>query len=137
MHLGITGTRKGLTEDQFNAIYNFVVDNVGISHLHEGDCIGVDYQLTLIFETIRPDVTIVRHPPLNIKTQANGPYDISWEPKPYLQRDKDIVRESKYLWAAPKGEEIVRSGTWATVRYARKRGIPITIIMPDGNIIYE
>lgn len=136
MHLGITGTRKGITESQFNVFYKFIVEDC-ITHLHEGDCIGADYNLTLMFEMLRPDIVIIRHPPLNTKTQAGGPYDITKEPKSYLERDKDIVNESQYLWAAPKGEEIVRSGTWATVRYARIKGIPITIVLPEGEIIYE
>jgi hypothetical protein len=33
--------------------------------------------------------------------------------------------------------EVVRSGTWATVRYARNWEKPITLLMPDGTIKQE
>ena len=31
----------------------------------------------------------------------------------------------------------MQSGTWATVRYARKAGKRVTIITPNGRIIYN
>jgi len=38
-------------------------------------------------------------------------------PKPYLTRNKDIVRDTEMLVAAPADEtEVIRSGTWSTVR---------------------
>jgi hypothetical protein len=138
MHLGITGTKKGMTEAQFDVIKGFIFEDAVITHLHEGDCVGVDNQVTLMFQDLRPEVWIVRHPPKNTKYQAFGPYDETTIPKDYLVRDQDNVNESDYLWAAPNGVERMRgSGTWATVRMARKKGIPITIIMPNGEIIYE
>jgi hypothetical protein len=33
--------------------------------------------------------------------------------------------------------EVVRSGTWSTIRYARKRSKPITVILPDGSLQRE
>jgi len=43
-----------------------------------------------------------------------------------LKRDRRQVAWSHILIAAPKtNEEMLRSGTWATVRYARKRHIPV------------
>ena len=137
MHLGITGTRKGLTEDQFKELKEFILEINEVTHLHEGDCIGVDDQITQMFQELRPEVKVICHPPIKTGTQAFGTYDKIHKPKPYLERDKDIVNNSQYLWACPCGKEIVRSGTWATVRYARNKGILITIIMPDGEIIYE
>ena len=59
------------------------------------------------------------------------------KPKPYLERNKDIVDETGLLIATPKGEEIVRSGTWSTIRYARKNHKKIIIIMPNGNLRFE
>lgn len=136
MHLGITGTRKGITQAQFDVFHKMIEEDSCISHLHQGDCMGADYNLTCMFLMMHY-ARIVRHPPINRGTQANGEFHETRERKTYLERDKDIVNESDYLWAAPKGEEIVRSGTWTTVRYARKKGIPITIVMPNGDIIYE
>ncbi len=55
------------------------------------------------------------------------------ESKPYLERNRDIVDASEVLIACPSTrEEVMRSGTWATVRYARKKGMKITLIFRDG-----
>jgi hypothetical protein len=50
--------------------------------------------------------------------------------KPYLTRNRDIVQASSILVAAPKSDEIVRSGTWSTVRYARQCDRTIYILLP-------
>lgn len=136
MHLGITGTRKGLSEKQFDLVKEFVKENSSVTVFHHGDCIGVDVQIATLIEHYLPDVWIVSHPSKG-STRAHGPANEIMRPKDYLVRDQDNVNASDYLWACPKGAEIVRSGTWATVRMARKKGIPITIVMPDGEIIYE
>jgi len=137
MHLAITGTRKGLTETQFNVIKQFITEDNTVTHFHEGDCIGVDQQVTLMFQNLRPEVTVICHPPERVRTRAFGECDEIKPARGYLQRDQDMVNDSIYLWVCPDGPEIIRSGTWTTVRYARKKGIPITIIMPNGIVIYE
>lgn len=137
MHLGITGTRKGMSEKQFDLVKEFVKENSGVTVFHHGDCIGVDVQTAMLVENYLPKVWIVSHPSKSTTTRAHGPADETMRPKDYLIRDQDNVDASDYLWAAPDGGERVRSGTWATVRMARKKGIPITIIMPDGEVIYE
>ena len=136
MHLAITGTRKGVTEAQFDVIKQFIIES-DVEVFHNGDCIGVDQQVTLMIQDIAPEIWVVCHPPERIGTRAYGMYDEIREPRGYLQRDQDMVDEADYLWAVTCGEEVHRSGTWTTVRYARKKGIPITIIMPDGVVIYE
>lgn len=42
--------------------------------------------------------------------------------KPYLKRNDDIIKNSQILIACPidKTKEILRSGTWSTIRKARK-----------------
>jgi hypothetical protein len=37
----------------------------------------------------------------------------------------------------PSGPERLRSGTWATVRYARKLRKPITILWANGEVTEE
>jgi hypothetical protein len=54
-------------------------------------------------------------------------------PMPPLARDLLIVKSCDRLLACPGTmTEIIRSGTWATVRMARKAGRPITIVLPAG-----
>ena len=59
-------------------------------------------------------------------------------PKAPLVRNKVIARETSVLIAAP-GERIeqLRSGTWATVRHARRLKRPVVIIFPDGTELIE
>lgn len=60
------------------------------------------------------------------------------EPRRPLDRDWDIAEDSNTLVAMPANEkEEVRSGTWATVRYARKLLAPIVIIKPNGDVDRE
>jgi hypothetical protein len=48
-----------------------------------------------------------------------------------IERNTEIVDDSDHLFAAPKEQfEQLRSGTWATVRRARKKGIPYEILLP-------
>lgn len=100
--------------------------------LHHGDCIGADAQAHSIAREYNRPVTI--HPPDDDSKRAfcEGASSIR-EPKPYLARNKDIVTETEWLIATPKGySEELRSGTWATIREARRQKKPITIIWPDG-----
>lgn len=55
-----------------------------------------------------------------------------------LLRNRRMVRGANHLVAAPRGfYEVMRSGTWATIRYAREMGVPRTIILPDGRLTEE
>lgn len=59
--------------------------------------------------------------------------DVVHEPRPPLERNRDVVDASDVLLACPGGmAEEQRSGTWATIRYARKAGKPVVIVWPDG-----
>lgn len=53
--------------------------------------------------------------------------------KPPLVRNHDIVDSTELLIACPKEQvEVLRSGTWATIRYARKKEITVWLIDPEG-----
>jgi hypothetical protein len=61
--------------------------------------------------------------------------DILYPTRPYLARNKDIVDACTILIATPaQNSEIQRSGTWATVRYAKSKydRSRIVIVRPDG-----
>ena len=96
---------------------------------HHGCCVGADYQahntaLQLGYRT-------VIHPPLNSEAMASCVADETRQPQAYLRRNKAIVNECDVLIAIPDSRsEKVRSGTWSTVRYARKMEVPVLIAYP-------
>lgn len=130
MKIGFTGTQNGMTPEQQYGVGNLLR---GEDELHHGDCVGADEQahgLALILE-----VPIVRHPPSDDKKRAFCEGGKEVEPRPYLERNCDIVNATDMLIATPSGPEILRSGTWATVRYAQKQQKPVFVVMPDGTVV--
>jgi predicted Rossmann fold nucleotide-binding protein DprA/Smf involved in DNA uptake len=60
------------------------------------------------------------------------------KPRSYLSRNRDIVRDTEMLVATPGEEaEHLRSGTWSTVRFARKLGRSVWVILPNGTVRRE
>lgn len=143
LRIGFTGTQEGMSIAQLSTFYDWFPKSA--SQFHHGDCVGADENADGIVRMIAPDTTIVIHPPSDSKKRAfcpkntprTGTIDIVHPVKPYLDRNKDIVDDTRYLIATPKGPEELRSGTWSTIRYARKLGRPIMIIYPDGTVVHE
>ena len=100
---------------------------------HHGDCKGADKQFHDIAKSFGYEITV--HPPIDDKKRAFCKGDYSTAPKEYLARNKDIVDACDILIATPKSAaEEVRSGTWSTIRYAKKTHKRGVIIFPDGKI---
>jgi hypothetical protein len=120
MIIGYTGTQAGMSDRQMSALYTHLSLLHPGSEFHHGDCIGGDEEAHGIAMSF--GLRIVIHPPINSRKRAfcKGAA-VVLEPKDYIPRNHDIVDAIELLIAAPKtdGEEL-RSGTWATVRYARK-----------------
>lgn len=139
MKLGFTGTQRGMTQAQLVACAK-VLDEFQPTEARHGDCIGADDRFDLLCH-IRKIQTVI-HPPLNPSKRAwcfrrvnTGTRAMREEmPLDYIERNHAIVDASDMLLATP-GETVeqLRSGTWATIRYARKRGGRVVIIVwPDG-----
>jgi len=138
MKVGFTGTQDGMTDDQVTLIVEVVSELTEMDEMHHGDCIGADEQFFTIVRTLLPDVQIIGHLPEDESKRAFCENDVEREPLPYLVRNRNIVEEADMMFATPKGPERMRgSGTWATIRYARKAGIKLAIIWPDGKYEYE
>lgn len=130
MKVGFTGTHLGMTFNQQDSLRNFLMEPT-FTELHHGDCIGADAQAHAI--ALPMGFHIIVHPPLDPRKRAwvagTGVHILL--PCKYLDRNKDIVDTSDILIAAPKEmKEILRSGTWSTIRYARKIGRQIIILEP-------
>ena len=129
--VGFTGSQGGMTKAQRKIVKKFL-DTEPLT-VHHGKCIGSDAQ----FHTLaRPRVReIVVHPCNITSKQANiTDYDRTLPVKPPLVRNKFMVSRIEVLLATPKEDhEVLRSGTWATIRAALKLWKTVIIIWPDGS----
>lgn len=139
MRVGFTGTQGRPKPEQQMSLYGLLHSlNIkqDLIYLHHGDCIGADelaHDLALSL-----GYRVVIHPPQDPSKRAfcEGAYGTR-EPKYYLDRNQAIVDECRVLIAVPKTQELIRSGTWATVRRARKAKKPIYVILPSGVVEYD
>ena len=140
-NIGFTGTQRGMTDKQKEQFVSILKHKTSIEVFHHGDCVGSDVEAHRMVIEHFPSTIMHIHPPTKLEKRsfcdrldaANMVF--LHPPQPYLDRNKEIVKRSELLIATPKTSgEILRSGTWATVRYAWKRGIPVVIINPDGSL---
>jgi len=116
--VGFTGTQVGMNINQ-RIIVDAFLRRLKPTEVHHGDCIGADTDFHNICKALNTNIII--HPPI-IETKRGFNYsEFIHHPKDYLVRNHDIVDASDWLFATPKeNEEVLRSGTWATIRYAKK-----------------
>lgn len=137
MHIGFTGTQKGMTPKQKVSVCEILTQLYipNESWLHHGDCIGADEEAHEIAYDIGYKIHI--HPPINSSKRAFCKnYTKIAEPFEYLFRNTHIVFLSETLIAAPaEFKEQLHSGTWSTVRKAsRAHRKTIKLVYPDGEI---
>jgi hypothetical protein len=143
LKLGFTGTQLGCSADQLvnlDYLLRRCFRAGQVVSVHHGDCIGADEQFHDLVRMIWPKVRIIGHPSSEayVEKHANCKTDASWKGRAPLARNKDIVNATDYLIACPKNSvELRRSGTWSTIRYARKLRRSVDLILPDGTIIHE
>ena len=129
MKIGFTGNQEGMSKNQTEGLRR-ELEKLQATELHHGDCIGADAEADQIAREL--GLSVVIHPPNNPNKRAWCARlgDIEYEEKPYLVRNHDIVDAVDVMFAAPKTmTEELRSGTWATIRYARKKHLNIYILV--------
>lgn len=133
MLVGFTGTQRGMTEAQYGAMWTMLCARApGV--FHHGDCIGADEKAAYLAR--KAGFRVVGHPPINESKRAFFPSDETWPAAAYLDRNKTIVNRSQEMIATPSEvEEQLRSGTWSTIRYARRVGRPLHVLLPDGRLL--
>lgn len=138
MKIGFTGTQKGMTNRQKLALMSYLYNNdIDVDEAHHGGCIGADAEFQELMTVIYGPYAIHIHPPEN-KSKVDDPGNYFrvpgnqiYQPRPYLVRNKDIVNSVDIMFAAPgQKKEILRSGTWSTIRYTRKIGKELVVIYP-------
>lgn len=135
MKIGFTGTRDGTTQAQRESLARLFRD-LGVTEIHHGSCYGAD-EYAHHYAT-RNGIRVVVHPPTDQSLRAHLVGAETRKGLQYLERDRNIVDDTEALVAAPRSTtEKQRSGTWYTVRYARKKKRRIYIVFPDGSVKEE
>jgi hypothetical protein len=115
-HVGFTGSRNGeMPDPQADAVLRYLA---GFCTLHHGDCIGRDAHAHRLARQLGMLVEI--HPPIYGSLRAFCAADYANKPRRFLTRNRF--------------EEQLRSGTWATVRYAQQMGKRVIVVFPDGSV---
>ena len=124
MHIGFTGTRKGMTDRQKETLELLLRNTAmadenndkGYNLFHHGDATGADTEAVEIAAKL--EYGICAH--VSAKNS-----------EALLNRNMSIVDSCFLLIAAPYSlDEVVRSGTWHTIRYARRVGRPAIVLDP-------
>lgn len=135
--VGFTGSQFGMNQAQAVNVYTLLSswrDPSCINEFHHGDCIGADNQAHQIAQYLGYETHV--HPPIDERKRAfSCDGDRHYIAQDYITRNHIIVEMTDRLIATPREvEEALRSGTWATYRYAKKCGKKIWLILPDGII---
>jgi len=122
-----------MTSSQFDTVRNLLLE-IGAEELHHGDCVGSDVDAHRIARDLC--LRVVIHPPSNPAQRAFCEASRVYALLPYLERNHRIVDQSDVLIATPDSEgEKRRSGTWATIRYARKHERRVFVVCPHGSVL--
>lgn len=132
-YIGFTGSRSGMSDAQRETVTRLLRD-AAPKIIRHGDAIGSDEQFHVLARMT--EAKIVVHPCNLTDQRAYCQADEVKEAKAPLARNKDIVDNSTVVIATPdRADEQVRSGTWSTIRYARKEGKIVHVVTPDGSVL--
>ena len=131
MIVGFTGTRTGMNDKQKHLVKIFLKMHRPSRVVH-GDCIGADSDFHNICLELKIPIDIR---PSNLSTRAwRHATGVLYLPKNPLERNRDIVDQSDEMFACPKEiNEVLRSGTWSAIRYARRINKRLYIFYQDGS----
>lgn len=136
--IGVTGSRTIETERQrrhvIDVIDHYVTPRDWLIH---GACVGVDElcakcawdnDAAVIMAVVPPNRSLVSEKAVSLSGLVE---DIAPGPNGYKRRNQTIVDESDRILAFPGYPEdhpkSRRSGTWQTIRMARRAGIPVRV----------
>lgn len=139
MKLMFTGTQNGMTRHQSDVVYDWIVQRDHLlEEIRHGGCIGADEQFHHLCVNFNLGELIEVYPS-NIPSKQAKIQCGHWHvPAPPLERNLTMVQTSEVCLATPKEkDEILRSGTWATIRYARKNHLRVFVVEPDGTVVED
>ena len=133
--LGFTGTRNGMTPAQKATVRTLLYTERPDFCVH-GDCIGADEDFDTIcsLSNIPRGIRPCTFENMRAYCDEKGAEVLS-EPINPMQRNRDIIAQVDVLIGCPPNYIMLpRGGTWATIRYGLKKGIPVYVVKPDGEL---
>lgn len=130
MKVGITGTREGMNEYQFEQVQTFLKDRYREgAEFHHGDCVGVDAEAATLAQQL--GYRVVNHPgPNHDGLRAYIAGDEIREPQSHFKRNRSIVDSCDFLLVVPlQNKHQPRGGTWYTYDYAVKKNKQLKLIL--------
>ena len=139
--LGFTGTRNGMTDAQ-RAEVTRQLKRIQPDEVVHGDCVGADDDFDWICEQlgIPGDHRHIRpctFENMRARCDERRGAKVVAEPKPPMQRNRDIVADADVILATPPNDVPIRrgSGTWATIKFGQRKGIEVVVVAPDGTVV--
>lgn len=141
--VAFTGTRKGLTPLQRESLRNVLAELPPGMTLHNGVAVGADVECLDLAWSSNLSCFV-----LWPASDDRFDYAKTWVYSrralggvarvnavvPPLDRNQSMVAACGILIACPEGPEVLRSGTWSTVRAARRWKREVIIVWPDGRV---
>lgn len=132
LSIGFTGSQEGMSRRQRHVL-NEIIAELMPTEFHHGDCIGADAKAHEIVRELAPECRIHAWPADIKGKRANCKADFIHTVQAPLARNDCIVEHASIIVACPKQPtEILRSGTWSTIRRAKRAGKHVFIIPPSG-----
>jgi len=130
--VAFTGTQIGMTWAQKKAFRSLLIEMKPRVLIH-GDCIGADADAHDIAVDLGIEVWI--RPCILSEKRAYKEGKLLAEPEEPIARNHKMVDQSHALIGCPKRpRQELRSGTWATIRYAKKADVLRWLVFPDGSV---
>lgn len=136
--IGFTGTKLGMTPPQRAEVQRILESarKRGAVEFVFGLCVGADEEAAL--DAAALGYRLRGFPAFELGDPNRSLLTVAFlhPVAAPLDRNGSIVEFSKEIVAAPHGyREVQRSGTWATIRRARRLGRPVSIVAPDGSLL--
>lgn len=133
LRLGFTGTQAGMSVLQRSTVLS-LVRTLRVDVVIHGDCVGADADMHSIARECCCRVEV--YPSMLVKKRAYCEGDEVYPAMQPLLRNQTIVERCHILLATPREVDMqMRSGTWATVRYALRNKRRLIVVAPLGVIV--
>lgn len=136
--IGFTGTRRGMTPEQKEAVRRYLLE-VYPTEVSHGDRVGSDAEFHDLVREILPACKIVIRPGPDEELRAFKQGDVLLPVKTHYARNRDIVdNATAVLVVSACSSPQPKGATRYAINYAIKKNVAVDVIYPTGEMkIYD